>query len=223
MIYQQNQGFFCWLRRQKRTCGLRVLLTRLRLACPSETLSPCSLGALRSSPCFFTSAPHLLPPPAAVRRFAPMSYARRSHNPYISKKKTCLFRQVFGCGGRIRTCGLRVMSPTSYQAALLRDMCFSSAFIVYTFAAHLSIVFLNFICSLLSILPFCPTMYPICYQPSKNLLVSAKQQIKEKTLKSLINQEFQGFIWSEWRDLNSRPLDPQSSALPTAPHPERII
>ena len=28
------------------------------------------------------------------------------------------------------------------------------------------------------------------------------------------------FDWSEWRDLNSRPLDPQSSALPTAPHPE---
>ena len=27
-------------------------------------------------------------------------------------------------------------------------------------------------------------------------------------------------FWSEWRDLNSRPLDPQSSALPTAPHPE---
>ena len=26
-------------------------------------------------------------------------------------------------------------------------------------------------------------------------------------------------FWSEWRDLNSRPLDPQSSALPTAPHP----
>ena len=28
------------------------------------------------------------------------------------------------------------------------------------------------------------------------------------------------FAWSEWRDLNSRPLDPQSSALPTAPHPD---
>ena len=28
------------------------------------------------------------------------------------------------------------------------------------------------------------------------------------------------FSWSEWRDLNSRPLDPQSSALPTALHPE---
>ena len=27
-------------------------------------------------------------------------------------------------------------------------------------------------------------------------------------------------FWSEWRDLNSRPLDPQSSALPTAPHPD---
>ena len=26
-------------------------------------------------------------------------------------------------------------------------------------------------------------------------------------------------VWSEWRDLNSRPLDPQSSALPTALHP----
>ena len=28
--------------------------------------------------------------------------------------------------------------------------------------------------------------------------------------------------WSEWRDLNSRPLDPQSSALPTAPHPDNV-
>ena len=27
-------------------------------------------------------------------------------------------------------------------------------------------------------------------------------------------------FWSEWRDLNSRPLDPQSSALPTALHPD---
>ena len=30
---------------------------------------------------------------------------------------------------------------------------------------------------------------------------------------------FSAFCWSEWRDLNSRPLDPQSSALPAAPHP----
>ena len=30
------------------------------------------------------------------------------------------------------------------------------------------------------------------------------------------------YFWSEWRDLNSRPLDPQSSALPTAPHPDAI-
>ena len=27
-------------------------------------------------------------------------------------------------------------------------------------------------------------------------------------------------IWSEWRDLNPRPLPPQGSALPTAPHPD---
>ena len=103
---------------------------------------------------------------------------------YINKIKAF----SVGCGGRIRTCGLRVMSPTSYQAALLRDMCFSSAFIVYTFAAYLSIVFLNFICSLLSILPFCPTMYPICSQPSKNQLFSAcfcKTADKRKNLEKL--------------------------------------
>ena len=29
-------------------------------------------------------------------------------------------------------------------------------------------------------------------------------------------------VWSEWRDLNSRPLDPQSSALPTALHPDKL-
>ena len=29
-----------------------------------------------------------------------------------------------------------------------------------------------------------------------------------------------GFIWSEWQDLNLRPLPPQGSALPTAPHPD---
>ena len=32
-----------------------------------------------------------------------------------------------------------------------------------------------------------------------------------------------GNFWSEWRDLNSRPLDPQSSALPTALHPEGLL
>ena len=26
--------------------------------------------------------------------------------------------------------------------------------------------------------------------------------------------------WSEWGDLNSRPRDPKSRALPTAPHPD---
>ena len=28
------------------------------------------------------------------------------------------------------------------------------------------------------------------------------------------------FFWSEWQDLNLRPLPPQGSALPTAPHPD---
>ena len=30
------------------------------------------------------------------------------------------------------------------------------------------------------------------------------------------------FSWSEWLDLNQRPLPPQGSALPTAPHPDKL-
>ena len=56
-----------------------------------------------------------------------------------------------------------------------------------------------------------------------------KDQIKTKTAllqkkkkpQTAIYSHLRYFIkWSEWRDLNSRPLDPQSSALPTAPHPD---
>ena len=50
-----------------------------------------------------------------------------------------------------------------------------------------------------------------------NIWVSSAFKQKKKVLKPL---RFQDFYWSEWRDLNSRPLDPQSSALPTALHPD---
>ena len=30
-------------------------------------------------------------------------------------------------------------------------------------------------------------------------------------------------FWSEWRDLNSRPRDPKSRTLPTAPHPDSLF
>ena len=50
-----------------------------------------------------------------------------------------------------------------------------------------------------------------------NIWVSSAFTQKQKVLKPL---RFQDFYWSEWRDLNSRPLDPQSSALPTALHPD---
>ena len=30
-------------------------------------------------------------------------------------------------------------------------------------------------------------------------------------------------FWSEWQDLNLRPLPPQGSALPTAPHPDKVL
>ena len=38
--------------------------------------------------------------------------------------------------------------------------------------------------------------------------------------KSTENSCFLCFSWSEWQDLNLRPLPPQGSALPTAPHPD---
>ena len=32
---------------------------------------------------------------------------------------------------------------------------------------------------------------------------------------------YEHLLWSEWQDLNLRPLPPQGSALPAAPHPDR--
>ena len=51
----------------------------------------------------------------------------------------------------------------------------------------------------------------------KSLMVSYFGQ-KEKERKYRINTCVP--IWSEWGDLNSRPLGPEPSALPTALHPE---
>ena len=62
----------------------------------------------------------------------PTSNARRSHNPscqiqfsLCSKKRTHHPKDSvfsYGCGGRIWTYNLRVMSPTSYRVAPLRDI-----------------------------------------------------------------------------------------------------
>ena len=52
----------------------------------------------------------------------------------------------------------------------------------------------------------------------KNMVKRTKN--KEKTRQNLlILTDF----WSEWQDLNLRPLPPQGSALPTAPHPDTIF
>ena len=53
---------------------------------------------------------------------------------------------------------------------------------------------------------------------SKKTTFKAKCQSKIKKNPSKSN-DFDGF-WSEWRDLNPRPLGPEPSALPTALHPE---
>ena len=47
-----------------------------------------------------------------------------------------------------------------------------------------------------------------------------KYRKKYRFLTKMVKHRY--FPWSEWRDLNSRPLDPQSSALPTAPHPDDV-
>ena len=49
------------------------------------------------------------------------------------------------------------------------------------------------------------------------------RKLKMKNKKSWNHFGFRTFNWSEWRDLNSRPLDPQSSALPTALHPDIFL
>ena len=52
----------------------------------------------------------------------------------------------------------------------------------------------------------------------KNMVKRTKN--KRKTRQNLlILTDF----WSEWQDLNLRPLPPQGSALPTAPHPDTIL
>ena len=46
---------------------------------------------------------------------------------------------------------------------------------------------------------------------------------KRKSVKPLYKRLHGHAIWSEWRDLNPRPLPPQGSALPTAPHPDKQV
>ena len=61
---------------------------------------------------------------------------------------------------------------------------------------------------------FCAHLLKVCVF----LIFSPFVRLAEKTEKPETFR-FRAFYWSEWRDLNSRPLDPQSSALPTALHP----
>ena len=44
-------------------------------------------------------------------------------------------------------------------------------------------------------------------------IVILDQDLKTKKQKVLKPLRFQDFYWSEWRDLNSRPLDPQSQNI----------
>ena len=59
--------------------------------------------------------------------------------------------------------------------------------------------------------------YPIMFAFGEGVQVShwmTEKRKKTDNLKAI------SLFWSEWRDLHSRRLDPESSALPTAPHPD---
>ena len=61
--------------------------------------------------------------------------------------------------------------------------------------------------------------HPFCFSLDFNAVFRVLKT-SNKLQKSRSFQRKNGFIWSEWRDLNSRPLDPQSSTLPAALHPD---
>ena len=46
-------------------------------------------------------------------------------------------------------------------------------------------------------------------------------RIKKHAIVKLSVQQLR--VWSEWQDLNLRPLPPQGSALPAAPHPDALF
>ena len=117
----QKGAVFCLVAETGFEPATSVLIASRRLAVPEK------IYRSRSSLDFFDRCgKHLLAVsfPECARGAFPTSYARRSHNPkwqanacHESKQKQhpkgCCF--LFGCGDRIRTCDLRVMSPTSYQ------------------------------------------------------------------------------------------------------------
>ena len=91
-----------------------------------------------------------------------------------------------------------------WQERTLRFFVFSLIFAIDThpFFLDASMTFSHTISKLCAFLAFCNTIrFP-------------------ENRKALKRKRFKAFYWSEWRDLNSRPLDPQSSALPTALHPD---
>ena len=95
---------FCWRRWRDSKCS-------------SKTQSPRSLGALRDSPCFFTSQPCLFLPQAAAWLFAPR--LRRSSSSFIFKKtrsNSFCRCSVFGGDGETRTLA-PVTRPTPLAGA----------------------------------------------------------------------------------------------------------
>ena len=80
-----------------------------------------------------------------TQRFFGKRRSRRAGRAFCPAKrwhaKACSRR---GCGGRIRTCDLRVMSPTSYRTAPLRDIGTPSAEMLYNFIALPSVCQLFF-------------------------------------------------------------------------------
>ena len=117
------------------------------LLAPQKHSRPARLERFALLLSFFTSAAYLNPPPAAVRRFAPTSNARRSQT-LNKKEKICPKDRsvVAEAGLEPTTFGLWARRATDCSTPRYLILPFSqSALLLYYFAVDLSIVFLYFL------------------------------------------------------------------------------
>ena len=74
--------------------------------------------------------------------------------------------------------------------------------------------------------PMCPFSWvqfnPLMGQKMGQKWVSKNEVLKKVQKIRRFHQKSADF-WSEWRDLNPRPLGPEPSALPTALHPDAVL
>ena len=113
--------------RHKKTSSLAGLIVgcggRIRMGAPSSTTARSATALDFRHKKTSSLAGLIVGCGGRIRMGAPSSTTARSATAldFRHKKTSSLAGLIVGCGGRIRTDDLRVMSPTSYQAAPPRD------------------------------------------------------------------------------------------------------